>query len=73
MRIIENNYRVMTERQVGCHHCRSLLSISDADILLQQGKNVVLCPCCQRHFPVMTEAETQALVNTLKNGADRTT
>jgi len=60
MRIIENKHRHLTERTIYCAHCTSKLAITDADIMPMQGEHVALCPCCQRHFPCMTEAELTA-------------
>lgn len=58
MKIIINNYvEKKKPRRVSCPHCTSQLEITDADICQIDKDWLVLCPCCQSHFPVMTRED----------------
>jgi len=64
MKILENNHRDAAERTVTCSLCLSKLAITEADIRPVNGQSAVLCPCCHKNFPCMTEQElTQAYYN----------
>jgi hypothetical protein len=58
MKVVSNNYKPAGPRKVYCTHCYSELAITAADMRLREGRHYVKCPCCNKDFFVMTDAET---------------